>query len=608
MCGIFGFMVTDKMRGDIQGRVNILNIMCRVLKRRGPDEEGFYNDDLVSLGHTRLSVIDLNTGRQPIHNEDNRIWLVFNGEIYNFPELRDGLIKKGHKFYTKSDAEVVLHLYEEEGVDCVKGLDGMFAFAIWDRNQRRLFLARDPIGKKPLHWLADGNKVIFASEIKAILNYPGIQKEIDKESLAKYFLFGFVPAPKTIFRGINKLLPASYLVINEDRTIKEKSYWEVVYSKKLDNCKKDEIKSELVERLSLAVKKRLISDVPLGVFLSGGVDSSLVTALMTKHIEPSQIHAFSIGFNEKSFNESEYAQIVAKYLKVNHHLKIFSQNEVLNLIPKIADFLDEPMADPSIFPTYLLSTFTREYVKVALSGDGGDENFAGYPKYLAHLFLMKSFFEKLPLSLFGKFLKGKKGAFLRYSPYPLHLRNQLWISHIPVSGIRELINAKVDFFEDLERYHRQFNGKDSLDESLFMDLKTSLPDMYLVKTDRASMAASLEVRSPFLAKDIIEFCAKIPFKMKVEGFRTKALLKEIASEFLPKEVIYRKKMGFGIPLAKWLKHDLKPLLEEMTIADDIKKQGLLEPLAVNKILNNNDPNQIWSLLVFELWHKKWMKS
>lgn len=607
MCGIFGFLDIDSS-SVLQAGTHILERMGQSLKHRGPDENGFYCDNFAYLGHCRLSIIDLATGKQPIHNEDGSLWIIFNGEIYNFIALRNELIQKGHRFYTRSDTEVILHLYEEEGEECVKKLDGMFAFCIWDKINRKFFLARDPVGKKPLHWFCDGKKFIFASELKAILEFPGFSRSIDTDSLGKYFLFGFVPAPKSIFKNVNKLLPGSSMSVGVDGSIKERTYWQLDYSDKLVACDAGGIRGRVIHLLENSVNKRLISDVPLGVFLSGGVDSSLVTAIMARLVDPSQIHAFSIGFKEKDVDESFYAQMVAKHLKVNHHLKLFSQNEVFKLVPKIADFLDEPLADPSIMPTYLLSAFTREKVKVALSGDGGDENFGGYPKYLAQLLLGKSRLDKISFACMGKLLKGRLGTFLRYSGLPLHKRNQLWISHIPLENIDGLLGKKIDYFNDLEFYHSLFNGTHPADEALFIDQKMTLPDMYLVKADRASMAASLEVRSPFLDKEVMNFSARIPIDLKLKGFKTKSLLKEIASAVLPKKAVYRKKMGFGIPLSSWLRLELKPLVMELANFNKIKKEGLLDPGITDRIIKGNNSNQVWNLLVFELWHDKWMKS
>ncbi len=603
MCGICGILEFNSKKAVEE---NALRAMNQTLVHRGPDDWGIYLKENVGLGNRRLSIIDLATGHQPIHNEDRSLWIVSNGEIYNFQKLREELEKRGHQFYTRSDTETVLHLYEEEEEECLKKLDGMFALAIWDEKKKYLFLARDPLGKKPLCWAIFGNKFIFASEIKGILAYPGFKKELDSKSLAKYLLYGFIPAPATIFKGIRKLLPGHFMVVGKNSKIKEEKYWELDYSSKIEDLSREEIKKKVVVLLQEAIKKRLISDVPLGVFLSGGVDSSIVVALMTKIISPSQIQAFSIGFKEKGFDESPYAKLVAKHLGIDHHLKIFSQEEISEQVLKIVQFLDEPMADPSLLPTLLLSSFTQKGVKVALSGDGGDENFAGYPKYLAHWFLKKTSIHRLPLYLLANLFSGKIKTFLRYSSYPLHLRNQLWISPFSLQEVENLTGKKMELFEDIRRYHKAFNGKDALDEAFFLDIKLTLSDLYLVKTDRASMATSLEVRCPFLDRKLVEFCAQIPARLKLKGFKTKSLLKEIAGEFLPREVVFRPKMGLGIPLARWLQKELKPLVSESLSLQKIKKEGILNPEKVERTLNRNNPHQIWTLLVFEQWLERWM--
>lgn len=603
MCGICGILEFNSKKVVEESALRAMN---QTLVHRGPDDHGIYLKENIGLASRRLSIIDLTTGHQPIHNEDKTLWIVLNGGIYNFQKLREGLKKRGHQFYTRSDTEVILHLYEEEGEECFDKLDGMFALAIWDGKKRKLFLARDPLGKKPLHWMIFDNAFIFASEIKALLTYPGFKREINSESLAKYLLYGFVPAPATIFKGIKKLLPGHFMVVRENGEIREESFWELDYSSKLEDLNREEIKKKATALLQEATKKRLISDVPLGVFLSGGVDSGVVAAMMARIVPPSQVQAFSIGFDEKNFDESPYALRIAKHLGIDHHLKIFSQKEILNQVSKISMFLDEPMADPSILPTLLLSSFAQKDVKVALSGDGGDESFAGYPKYLAHKFLKKTSANRLPLHLLANFFPGKIRTFLRYSSYPLHLRNQLWISQFSPQEMESLMGEKIELFEDIKRYHKAFDGKDLLDEAFFMDIKLTLSDMYLVKTDRASMAASLEVRCPFLDRQLVEFCARIPPQLKLEGGRTKSLLKEIALEFLPKDIVSRPKMGFGFPLEKWLKKELRSLVFESLSPEKIKKEGILNSKKVKKILNGNNTHQIWTLLVFEQWLGKWM--
>lgn len=421
------------------------------------------------------------------------------------------------------------------------------------------------------------------------------KKEIDRESLAKYFLYGFIPAPATIFKGVKKL------AIND---------WQLDYSKKLD-WSEEKIKKEVIRLLLRATRKCLDGKPPWGIFLSGGIDSGLVAAMMSKFITPAEIRAFSIGFEEKNFDESGYAKAIAKHLGIKHHyLTTFSGKNALGLVPRIAEILREPMADPSLLPTWFAFSLARKRVKTAFLGDGGDESFGGYPKHLAHWFLERTCFGKL-LKVSGvsgiSGISGKWGKFFRYGSYPLHLRNQLWISQFSPQEVERLTGIKVSL-DDIEKYHQAFNGQDPLDEGFFLDQKLTLPDLYLVKTDRASMATGLEIRCPFLDKELVEFCAQIPFGLKLKGLRTKSLLREIALDYLPKEVVMQPKMGFGIPLADWLKGSLRNLVTQELSPTKIKKEGILNAQAVKKVVSKGAPGQIWTLLVFELWLKKWLKN
>lgn len=425
-----------------------------------------------------------------------------------------------------------------------------------------------------------------------------LKKEIDRQSLAEYFLYGFVPAPATIFEGAKK--PVAKL-------------WQLDYSKKLD-WSKGKIKREVVRLLKKAVKKSLVGKPPFGVFLSGGIDSGLVAAMMSKFITPAEIQAFTVGFEEKKFDESNYATAIARHLGIkNHFLKTFSPKEALRLTRRLSEVLDEPMADPSLLPTLFAFEWARKKVKVAFLGDGGDESFGGYPKHLAHWFLERTWFGRLlrvsGLSgVLGKWGRlGKLGKFLCYAPYSLYLRNQLWISQFSSQEVEKLIGQKVNF-EDLERYHQEFDGQDPLDEGFFLDQKLTLPDLYLVKTEQTSKAAGLKIVCPFLDKELVEFCCQIPFELKLRGWQTKALLREIALDYLPKEVVVRPKLGFGFPLKEWLESNLKPLVNRELLPAKIKKEGFLNHEVVERILDRGNPHQIWNLLVFELWLKRWLKN
>ena len=598
MCGICGVIDFD------QNLVLEEELRCMngTLIHRGPDGEGYFILKNVGLANRRLSVIDLKFGSQPIHNEDKSLWITFNGEIYNFQKTRVSLQKKNHRFYTKTDTECILHLYEEEGANFVKKLDGMFALAIWDEKKKELLLARDPMGKKPLYWALFGSKFVFASEPKAILALPDFKRVIDRGSLSKYFFYGYVPSPNTIFKGINRLSAGSFMRVRKNVAEEEKKYWEIDYSGKFDDLSNEERKDQVKSLLKKAVEKRLVADVPIGVFLSGGIDSSLVAAF----IPPKKVEAFTIGFEDSFFDESVYAKMVADHLGIKQNIKIFKNSEVFDLFPEALELMDEPVADPSILPTYLLSAFTGQRVKVALSGDGGDENFAGYPKYLAHFFLRRTGLEKLPFLRATMPQKGKVGKLLASSPFPLYLRNQFWISSLSAEEIKRMTGVSLKL-DELEMYHELFVGKEALDEALFLDQKMTMADQNLVKIDRASMVNSLEVRCPFLDKDLVQFAARLEFKDKIKGFKTKAILREIAGEFFPKDLYNRPKKGFGIPLKKWLDCELKDFKNHYLSIEKINNENLLNTQAVQGIINDNNPDNIWKLLVFEVWVEKWLK-
>lgn len=597
MCGICGILALDRKKEiDCQQ----LEGMVRSLYPRGPDDEGIFVKESFGFGSRRLSIIDIKGGHQPLFNEDKSLGIVFNGEIYNFLELKKTLLKKGHRFSTRSDTEVILHLYEDLGEKCLLKLEGMFALAIFDFRKKELFLARDPIGKKPLYWSVFGDKFVFASEPKAILTLPDFKKIIDKDSLPKYFFYGYVPSPNTIFRTIKRLSSGCFMYVRKSVVEEEKKYWEIDYSEKFNDLNTKEIKDRTISLLAKAVEKRLIADVPIGIFLSGGLDSSLVAAF----IPSKKVEAFTIGFEDSSFDESIYAKKAADYLGIKQNIEVFSDSEVLGILPKALELMDEPLADPSVLPTYLLSVFTRRKVKVALSGDGGDENFAGYPKYLAHYLLEKTPLKKFPFRRPPEQPSGKFWTFEAYAGFPLELRNQFWLSSFSVEEIEKLTGTKLDL-SDIYKYHQAFNGKDLVDEAFFLDQKMTLADQNLVKVDRVSMANSLEVRCPFLDKDIVEFAAKIPFKSKIGRFKTKSLLREIAKELLPPEIINLPKKGFGIPLREWLSNELTPLINENLSLKKIREEDILNPEMVEKILKKRNYEAVWKLLVFEIWLKKW---
>jgi asparagine synthase (glutamine-hydrolysing) len=627
MCGICGAVA---LSGNIQsGAASYTKNMCDALIHRGPDDEGYYSDSTVALGMRRLKIIDLETGSQPVHNENKDIWVVFNGEIYNFPALREELIKKGHLFYTKSDTEVIVHLYEEYAQDCVTRMNGMFAFALWDLSKRRVLLARDRIGKKPLHYTQIGDTFIFASEIKAILRYPGVERQMDRISLSKYLAYEFVPAPRTIFSGIHKVSPAELLMI-ENGAVKKKSYWDIEVDRRL-NLTEGQITERVDSLLEDAVKIRLISDVPIGIFLSGGIDSSAIVSYMSR-VSKRKIKTFTIGFKEGSFDEVSYARRVADFFGTEHHERILEAGQMCQLLPKITDFLDEPLADASIIPTYLLSSVTKEDITVAIGGDGGDELFGGYPTYQAHR--IAGFYERLPVCLRDRVInkaveripasfknisldfKAKK--FISGISYPPAVRHQIWLGAFSHIEIAQLLkdpgeNSLPDhLFSESIGLMNSKKIADAVEQAMFLDLKLYLQDDILVKVDRASMAASLEVRAPFLDYRLVELVWAIGLNSRLKGFTTKYILKRILKNRLPKIILGRQKKGFGIPVAQWVCGELKELVTDTLAEGRIKREGLFNHQYVARILKEHfsrkidHRKKIWSLLMFELWMQKYL--
>lgn len=627
MCGISGFAGSPVEAQ--QGRL-ILEAMCHAIRHRGPDDEGYYVGSHAALGVQRLSIIDVAGGHQPISNEDGTVWVAFNGEIYNFLDLRSDLQRRGHRLETHSDTEVIVHLYEELESDLVSRLDGMFAFAIWDQHRSRLVLARDRMGKKPLHYAFVGDGLVFASELKGILQHPGVVRELSIPALTRYLAFDYVPAPRTIFRGIFKL-PPGHLLTYEGRQARVTQYWDLPIP--TEEANRPGASEQLLRLLEAATRRRLMSEVPLGAFLSGGIDSSAVTALMAR-ASSAPIKTFSIGFAEQSFDESRYARQVAAYLGTDHHEEIMAPRVMLDLIDQIGEVLDEPLADASILPTYLLSRFTRQHVTVALSGDGGDELFAGYPTYQAHqlarrmgwtprpiLAGARALATRLPVS-YGDFsLDFKIRRFISGLGYPLALRHALWLGSFGVDDLSALLTPEVwqqvksdDLFSEIRAYVKSAENRDWLGKLLYLDAKLYLQDGVLVKVDRASMACSLEVRSPFLDTAVVEFASRLAAPEKLHGFTTKYLLKRSLKHVLPDSILNRRKKGFGIPVGLWIRGELRDLFRGMLDSKRIAEQGLLNPQAVGRLLSEHlDGKQdhrkkLWNLLVFQMWHRAYLEG
>jgi asparagine synthase (glutamine-hydrolysing) len=636
MCGILGFL-TEKA-GRVPGR-GVLDGMRDTLSHRGPDDAGSFTRPLddrgpfVYLGHRRLSIIDLAGGHQPLSNEDGTIWVVLNGEIYNFLEIRKELESLGHRFKTRSDTEVIAHAYEEYGEACLERLSGMYAFAVWDEPRERLLLARDRAGKKPLYYSLVNGVFSFGSELKALMAFPGFPREVAAGSLAKYLFHEFIPAPHTIFTHARKLPPASSLTW-EKGTVSTRSYWSPFAAVAPGRPLSEEVASRrLEELLGLAVKRRLISDVPLGVFLSGGIDSSAIAALAVKH-GTGKVKTFSISFEDPSFDESRYARLVSRHLGTDHFEQRMGPQDLIQLVPRVPDLLDEPMADASILPTYLLSRFTRDHVTVALGGDGGDELLAGYPTYLAHrmarvyqrtLKPLHPFLQwlgnRLPVSDDNISFDFKVKKFLSGIDYPEGIRNALWLGafgfdaleKILSPALRPLVNPSV-LTEEISGYEREYPGNDPDTLIQFLDLKLYLQEAVLVKVDRASMAASLEVRAPFLDREVMEFLFGLPFDFKVKGRTSKYLLKKAMEKTLPAEIVHRKKKGFGIPLAKWVKGPLRELFADLLSPARIKREGFFDPKQVDSLLQDHwmgrkdNRKPLWTLLVWELWLERYRPS
>lgn len=637
MCGIVGYLNLNG--NDLNPNAPYLKDMVQSIHHRGPDENGSIILGPTALGMTRLSIIDLNTGQQPIFNEDKSICIVFNGEIYNFQELRERLLKAGHRFTTETDTEAIVHLYEEHGVDCLQFLEGMFAFAIWDSKKERLFLARDRMGEKPLHWGVFNSQLLFASELKGIFAHPESRKELNVDAMRQYLSLEYVPAPNTLFKGINKLMPAHYMLV-ERGSIKTDCYWRP--SGKSENYTASEAKEKLLELLDESIKLRLISDVPLGIFLSGGIDSSLITALASRHVSQ-PLQTFSIGFADKSFDESDHAQTVAEALGTKHSVLRFDPHIACATMEELWNYLDEPIADASIVPTFLLSRMTKKSVTVALSGEGGDELFGGYPTYFAHRLaqywnmipspLREGVFERLIKSLpvshnnlsfdykAKKFIAGNSSSDLSrqlrwMGALPLEYQNTLLKSDLIKDSQR--IGSELDLVShlDLDEIDKFADGtsRDIADRIMRLDQKTYLADDLLVKSDRSTMAASLEARLPFLAFPLVEFAQELPVSLKVRGSGTKLILRELAEQFLPEHIVKRPKKGFGIPVAKWLKTDFKVYVDQLLSKDFVERQNLFNWHGVSALLEEHRLDRVdrrkelWTLLMFQWWWAKFFDT
>lgn len=626
MCGIAGKIYLNPQRAIHSEEISL---MLDQIKHRGPDDHGIETFGNVGLGQRRLAIIDLSpAGHNPMSTADGSIWITFNGEIFNYQEHRDALLQKGYTFKSKTDTEVILYLYKEYGEDCVKYLRGFFAFAIWDIPQQKLFIARDRIGKKPLKYFQTDQSISFASELKAILADPSVPREVDETALHHYLTLQYVQHPYTGFRGIKKLPPAHYMVVQHGK-VEIKRYWKLDYTKQLDLPEEEWIK-RIRFKLSEATRLRLMSDVPLGAFLSGGVDSSAVVAMMAQH-STERVKTFSIGFNEKSHDETEYARIVAKKFNTDHTELTVDPKSSVELFPKLAWFYEEPYADSSAIPTYYVSELTRKYVTVALNGDGGDENFAGYSRYDYHLLGKR--YEHIPRWI-------RQGMIANGTNLAKHIfkttffdRADRFAQSMAESPERRYYNyicyftteQKKDIYtkefwarmqdqptqDILENLAHESGSTDYLDKTLYTDFNSYLPNDLMVKVDIASMAHSLEGRSPLLDHEFLEMTAQIPSSLKIKNGEKKYIFKKALEGIVPNEILYRPKMGFGVPLVHWFRADLKDYMYDTIMSGQGIKRGYFEKAKVQKLLDGHTKtqvdhsNKIWALVMLEHWFTTW---
>jgi asparagine synthase (glutamine-hydrolysing) len=626
MCGIAGIVRNDgaPVERELLARMN------DAIRHRGPDEDGFYFSHGVGLAMRRLAIIDLKSGQQPIHNADRTAWIVFNGEIYNYLELRAKLEQLGHTFYTDSDTEAIVHAYDQYGTDCPKHLRGMFAFAIWDERAKSLFLARDRVGKKPLLYAQLNGQLVFGSEFTALLTHPDVSRAVDYEAIHHYLSFICVPAPLTAYQSIRKLEPGHSLLWRNGE-IKLERYWQIDFSKKID-ISEAEAGERVVDLLREAVRVRLMSEVPLGAFLSGGIDSSAVVALMAQE-SSEKVKTFSIGFDEQDFSELHHARRIAEHVGADHHEFIVRPN-AMEILPTLVEHYGEPFADSSAIPSYYVSRETRAYVTVALNGDGGDECFAGYERYAA-MNLAQRYRNLVPGVLRDGVIAnvaralpefhsranplGKAKRFVgaaSLGPVQRYLR---WVSAFDENAKLDLYSvgfrnqtANFSTIDIIRPWFAKANGAGIVDASLLTDTMTYLPNDLLVKMDIASMTVSLEARSPFLDHHLMEFAASLPEKLKLRRMTTKYLLKRVLKNLVPEENLTRKKMGFGVPIGHWFRGTMQPFLREALLSEKALSRGLFKRDKVGQLIQQHvegkmdHSHRLWALLMLELWFQRFI--
>ncbi|SDT97047.1 asparagine synthase (glutamine-hydrolyzing) [Desulfobacula phenolica] len=629
MCGICGIFNID---GNPVAS-ELIHAMNTTMIHRGPDGDGIFVDKGVGLGHRRLSIIDLNTGDQPMSSSDGRVTVVFNGEIYNFQELKKILEKKGHRFKTRSDTEVIIYAYVEWGQAFVNKLRGMFAIALWDKRLKALFLARDRVGKKPLYYCYDGKKFVFASELKAVLEVPGISRQMDFKALDAYFSFGYVPSPMSILKGIRKLKPG-HIAWCSSKGFAEEEYWDINMNGFDHGMTEETAIERLTELFDEAVGIRLVSDVPLGAFLSGGVDSSAVVASMAGLLDGKPVKTSSIGFCEKKFNELEFAEIVSKMYSTDHREAVVT-TDALDVIDKIVWHFDEPFADSSAIPTWYVSKITRQNVTVALSGDGGDETFAGYVQRYGMNRFEDNIRKTIPSFIRNTLIRGMASVYPRIDALPRPLRLKAFLTNLSLSmeqayyrdmsfyfspenkkflynsDMKNAVDGYSSFFV-FEPFFRRNTNPDPVTTAQYVDIKTYMTEDILVKVDRMSMAHSLEVRSPILDHKLMEFAATLPSGLKLNHRESKYILKKVNEKRLPHNILYRKKQGFSVPLAQWIRQNLRGYVQAALFDSKNNVGEYLSIKYVKKLWEdhlkgmNDHSSQIWNIFMFELWRRRFL--
>jgi len=618
MCGIAGALSLDG-RPVSQGE---LGAMCAALIHRGPEEDGFYLTPEVGLGMRRLRIIDLETGRQPIRNEDGTVWVVFNGEIYNFKELRTELEARGHSFYTATDTETITHLYEEYGTRCVEKLRGMFAFALWDERRRRLLLARDRLGIKPLYYAEVGGKLVFASELKALLQLDEVARNLNWNAVSRLFTFLCTPPAESIIEGVRKLEPAHVLIASPGQTLRVERYWESHFEPEYGRPE-----GYFVERLrdliEESVRLHLVSDVPVGAFLSGGIDSSAIVATAAR-LSSAPVKTFSIGFKEQAYDESRHARLVADRIGAEHH-ELILEPDVLDIIDELAWYLDEPFGDPSAIPTYMVSKLASQHVTVVLSGDGGDELFAGYDKYVVEARERRYRFVPAPI----RNLLGSVGAAM-----PEGMKGRNFLRHLSLVGVDRYLDASTFFRRDGQErlfqrdaweqlaHHDPWRAEAAvlanadgswLSALQHLDLKSYLPLDILTKVDRMSMAHSLEARVPLLDHKLVEFAQTIPPELNLRGETTKYIFKRAMRGILPDQIIDRPKHGFAVPLGRWFRGQLGPFVRELLLSERSRRRGIFNAVYIEELVRRHDRGRnldfhLWTLISFELWCRTFLDN